>query len=159
VSRHNIHATGVVLGKTGVIFRGPPGAGKSTLALTLLDEWELRGLSAKLVGDDRIEIEAGNSGLTMYAPKSIEGLAELRGRGIVKRPFTSKARVHLVVDLVAETERMVEEDALLTEVHGVMLPRCPVPRAGKADGLQQLLLIREALRAIGSLRPARQKTT
>jgi serine kinase of HPr protein (carbohydrate metabolism regulator) len=166
---HNIHATGLVLGTTGLILRGSSGAGKSLLALELLDEWEARGLEARLVGDDRIDIEAQKSIIVMHAPKAIQGLVELRGRGIVSRPFVEKAPVHLVVDLVDEVERMVEEDALTTELYGVKLARCPVPRAGKVDGRHQLLLIREALRALSTTKartpkaaahPApRQKTT
>ena len=100
MSRSNIHATGLVLGKTGLILRGPSGAGKSLLVLELIDAWETRGLPAKLVSDDRIEIEATPAGLVMHAPKAIEGLIELRGRGIVSRPFTSTAPLALVVDLV-----------------------------------------------------------
>jgi HPr kinase/phosphorylase len=155
--RINIHATGLVLDKTGVVFRGPSGSGKSVLALWLVDEYEVRGLDAKLVSDDRIDIEATKSGLVMYAPKAIEGLVELRGRGIVSRPFVSKAPVHLVVDMVDTLERMVEEDALVTELEGVTLPRCPVPRAGVVDARHQVLLIREALRALAT--PARVKKT
>ena len=153
----NIHATGLVLDKIGIVFRGPSGSGKSILALQLMDEWEARGLDAKLVSDDRIDIEAGKAGLTMYAPKAIEGLVELRGRGIVSRPFVSKAPVHLVVDMVDTLERMVEEDALETELEGVTLPRCPVPRAGIIDSRHQILLIREAIRALAS--QARVKKT
>jgi serine kinase of HPr protein (carbohydrate metabolism regulator) len=155
--RTNIHATGLVLDKIGIVFRGPSGSGKSILALQLMDEWEARGLDAKLVSDDRIDIEAGKAGLTMYAPKAIEGLVELRGRGIVSRPFVSKAPVHLVVDMVDTLERMVEEDALETELEGVTLPRCPVPRAGIIDSRHQILLIREAIRALAPV--ARVKKT
>ena len=155
--RTNIHATGLVLDKIGIVFRGPSGSGKSVLALQLMDEWEARGLDAKLVSDDRIDIEAGKAGLTMYAPKAIAGLVELRGRGIVSRPFVSKAPVHLVVDMVDTLERMVEEDALETELEGVTLPRCPVPRAGIIDSRHQILLIREAIRALAS--QARVKKT
>ena len=36
----NIHATGLVLGEIGLILRGPPGAGKSLLALELIDQWQ-----------------------------------------------------------------------------------------------------------------------
>ena len=144
----NIHATGIVLGATGVILRGPSGAGKSLLALELIDEWDARGLEGRLVSDDRIDIEASRSSLTMHAPKSIEGLVELRGRGIVSQPFVARAPLHLVVDLVDELERMVEEDALVTELLGVTLARCPVPRAGVVDSRHQMLLIREALRAL-----------
>jgi serine kinase of HPr protein (carbohydrate metabolism regulator) len=154
----NIHATGLVLGGTGVILRGQSGAGKSLLALELIDEWEARGLDGKLVSDDRIDIEVVRNGLVMHAPKSIEGLIELRGRGIVSRPFVARAALHLVVDLVDTLERMVEEDALATELEGVTVARCPVPRAGKVDSRHQLLLIREALRALSPTRGRGKKT-
>jgi serine kinase of HPr protein (carbohydrate metabolism regulator) len=158
MSRVNIHATGLVLGKAGLILRGPSGAGKSLLALELLDEWEMRGLDAWLVSDDRIDIEAGKAGLVMHAPKAIEGLIELRGRGIVGRPFLARAPLHLVVDLVDSLERMVEEDALTTVLEGVTIARAPVPRAGIVDARHQLMLIREALRAL-SPKSARVKKT
>lgn len=158
MGRSNIHATGLVLGTTGVILRGPSGAGKSLLALELIDEWELRGQEARLVSDDRIEIEATRTGLVMHAPKAIEGLIELRGRGIVNRPFVAKAPLHLVVDMVDALERMVEEDALVTELDGVSIARCPVPRAGKIDSRHQVLLIREALRALSPGRARVKKT-
>jgi serine kinase of HPr protein (carbohydrate metabolism regulator) len=158
MSRSNIHATGLVLDKTGVILRGPSGAGKSLLALELIDEWEARGLEGRLVSDDRIDIEATPGGLVMHAPKAIEGLIELRGRGIVSRPFVATAPLHLVVDLVEELERMVEEDALATTLEGVPVARCPVPRAGTVDSRHQVLLIREALRALSPKQPGRKKT-
>ena len=158
MSRTNIHATGLVLGKAGLILRGVSGAGKSLLALELLDEWEARGLSAKLVSDDRIDVEATPQGLVMHAPAAIEGLVELRGRGIVERPFVRKSALHLVVDLVDSVERMVEEDQLVTTLEGVSITRCPVPRAGKVDSRHQLLLIREALRALSPATLVRKKT-
>jgi serine kinase of HPr protein (carbohydrate metabolism regulator) len=158
MGRSNIHATGLVLGKTGLILRGPSGAGKSLLALELIDEWEMRGLDAKIVSDDRVEIEATRTGLVMHAPKAIEGLIELRGRGIVNRPFTDKAPLHLVVDMVDSLERMIEEDALVTSLEGASLARCPVPRAGIVDSRHQVLLIREALRALSPAKPRVKKT-
>jgi serine kinase of HPr protein (carbohydrate metabolism regulator) len=157
---HNIHATGLVLDGVGLILRGPSGAGKSLLALALIDEWEARGRPAQLVSDDRVDIVEGVMGLTMRAPDRIAGLAELRGRGIVSRPYVAEAPLHLVIDLVDTLERMVEEDALTVELFGVMLPRAPVPRSGVVDACHQLLLIKEALRGLGSPRVnTRQKTT
>jgi len=157
---HNIHATALVLDGVGLILRGPSGAGKSLLALELLDEWELRGKPAKLVSDDRVDIVTGGKTLVMRAPAAIEGLAELRGRGIVSRPFVAKAPLHLVIDLVETLERMVEEDELRIELFGVTLARAPVPRNGVVDVRHQMLLVREAIRAAGSPRPqTRQKTT
>jgi serine kinase of HPr protein (carbohydrate metabolism regulator) len=158
-ARENVHATGIVLGKSGIIFRGPSGAGKSLLALYLIEQWESRGLGAKLVADDRLDLEAEKSGLVMHAPAQIAGLAELRGRGIVKRPHVEKAAVHLVVDLVDRMERMVEEDELVTEVLGVALPRCPVPKVGVTELGHQMLLVQEALRALPAGKAPRQKTT
>ena len=154
----NIHATGLVLGKVGLILRGPPGAGKSLLALELMDQWDDRGLVSKLVSDDRIDIEATAKGLVMRAPRSIEGLIELRGLGIISRPFVRSAPLHLVIDLVDVMERMIEEDALTTDLEGVTVARCPVPRAGKIDSRHQLLLIREALKAFGPAGNSRKKT-
>jgi serine kinase of HPr protein (carbohydrate metabolism regulator) len=156
--RHNIHATGLVLGSTGVMLRGPSGSGKSLLALELMDEWESRGLQSWLIADDRLNIEVSDGALIMHAPASIEGLIELRGRGIVSRPFLRQARIDLVVDLVPEFERMVEEDHLQIDLHGILITRCPVPRAGLIDSRHQLLLVREALRSLSALPQKRQKT-
>jgi serine kinase of HPr protein (carbohydrate metabolism regulator) len=158
VSRENIHATGLVLDGVGLILRGPSGAGKSLLALELIDEWEARGLDGRLVSDDRIDIEATSKGLVMHAPKAIAGMIELRGRGIVQRPFIAEAPLHLVVDMVDTLERMVEEDALVTSLAGTSIARCPVPRAGKVDSRHQLLLIREALRALRPPAKGRKKS-
>jgi serine kinase of HPr protein (carbohydrate metabolism regulator) len=154
----NIHATGLVLGSTGLILRGPSGAGKSLLALELMDEWEARGLRARLVSDDRIDIEAAAGALTMRAPKAIAGMIELRGRGIVTRPSVTKAPLHLVVDLVDTLERMIEEDALVATLEGTRLARCPVPRAGIVDSRHQMMLIREALRALSAVKRRGKKT-
>jgi len=157
---HNIHATGLVLDGTGLILRGPSGAGKSLLALDLLAQWQARGGAAMLVSDDRVEIIANGDELRMRPAPNIGGLIELRGRGIVRRPFVEEAPLHLVIDLVETLERMLEEDALVTELFGVSLARAPVPRAGIVDARHQLLLIGEAIAAVNAPAPvARQKTT
>lgn len=158
--RHNIHATGLVLDGTGLILRGPSGSGKSLLALDLLEQRRARGGAAALVSDDRVEIAAADGKLRMYTAPNIAGLIELRGRGIVQRPFVEEAPLHLVIDLVETLERMLEEDALVTELYGVRLARAPVPRAGVVDSRHQLLLIGEAIAAVNAPAPtARQKTT
>lgn len=158
--KHNVHATGLVLDKIGLILRGPSGSGKSLLALSLLDEWEIRGRPARLVSDDRVDIAVVGDGLVMYPPKIIEGLIELRGRGLVSRPFAASSPVHLVIDFVDTLERMLEEDALSTELLGVRLARCPLPKDGVVDSRHQLLLVREAIRSLSTgKRAARQEST
>jgi HPr kinase/phosphorylase len=148
--RQNVHATGLVLGKSGVMLRGPSGSGKSLLALTLLDTWIARGFAAKLVADDRLDIEVRKTGLVMHAPPAIAGLIELRGRGIVSRPYAEKARVHLIIDFVDRLERVLEEDELVTDLFGITLPRAPVPKAGVVELAHQHLLVLEALRTLST---------
>lgn len=144
----NVHGTGIVLAGKGVMLRGPSGSGKSLLALQLLDFYEARGLKAVLVADDRLTLTATGGKVTMHAPQTIVGLIELRGRGIVRRPFVAKARLRLVVDLVETFERMPEEAAFEARLLDVAIQRCPVPRAGVIDPQHQLLLVREGLRAL-----------
>lgn len=145
----NVHGTGLLLGSTGVLLRGPSGAGKSVLALSLLDRWEGRGLPAFLVSDDRVELVQTGRELSMRAPETLAGLIELRGRGIVKRPHKSLVTLHLVVDLVPDFVRMLEEDAMVTEISGARVARAPVPAADVASLGHQMLLVIEAMAALG----------
>jgi len=106
----NIHASCVRLERAGAAFGAPrdagvmligkSGAGKSDLALRLI------ALGAKLVSDDRTElfVEAGR--LFARAPKTIRGLIEVRGLGIVALPAAARARVALVADLSGTKARL-----------------------------------------------------
>lgn len=150
----NIHGTGLLLGSTGVLLRGPSGAGKSVLALSLLDRWEGRGLPAFLVADDRVDLVQTGRELSMRAPATLAGLIELRGRGIVTRPHRTLVTLNLVIDLVPELVRMLEEDAMVTEIAGTQLPRAPVPAAGVVSVGHQMLLVIEAIAALAGADPA-----
>jgi serine kinase of HPr protein (carbohydrate metabolism regulator) len=143
----NVHGTGLVLGPHGVLLRGPSGAGKSVLSLALLDRWEGRGEDAFLLSDDRVDLSIEAGDLVMEAPPLLAGLIELRGRGIVSRPYRQTARLDLVIDLVPEMLRLVEETELETELLGQVVARAPVPQAGVISLGHQLLLVVEALRA------------
>ena len=154
----NVHGTGLLVDGVGLLLRGPSGAGKSLLALELLERQALRGRPGMLVADDRVDLWLEAGSLVMGTPAAIAGLIELRGRGIVGRPHVERASLHLVVDLVDDLVRMVEDDDLATDLLGVTLPRCPVPRRGVADAGHQLLLVGAAVEALGS-RARRQETT
>nr|WP_295889827.1 hypothetical protein [uncultured Devosia sp.] len=145
----NVHGTGLLLGSSGVLLRGPSGAGKSVLALSLLDRWEGRGLPAFLVSDDRVDLVQTGRELSMRSPENLAGLIELRGRGIVKRPHKSLVTLHLVIDLVPDLARMLEEDAMVTEISGTRVARAPVPSADVVSLGHQMLLVIEALAALG----------
>jgi serine kinase of HPr protein (carbohydrate metabolism regulator) len=144
-----IHATGIVLGDIGILIRGPSGAGKSLLALELISRWTSRDSEALLVADDRVALAVEDGALVMTAPASIAGRIELRGRGIISRPYRQRAHLHLVVDLVTMLERMPEEAEFSTMLAGVTLPRCPVPNRGATDSGHQMLLVEAALAELG----------
>ena len=144
----NIHATAILLDSKGVLIRGPSGSGKSLLALYLLDVFASRGKDAALISDDRVDLERDGKTILLRTPSTIAGLIELRGHGIVSRPYRSGKRLDLLVDLVPALERMPEEHDFQSALLGLEIARCPVPQAGVIGIEHQRLLIEEALRAI-----------
>jgi hypothetical protein len=89
----NIHASCVVLGGRGVLILGKSGAGKSDLALRLIDD------GARLVADDRCDLFARAGKLCASAPARIAGLLELRDIGILALPHAKSARLAMAVRL------------------------------------------------------------
>ncbi|MBA4117709.1 MAG: hypothetical protein C0514_02285 [Candidatus Puniceispirillum sp.] len=71
------HATAIYMDGCGILLLGPPGSGKSDLALRLIME---RG--ARLVADDLCEILHKPDGLWVQCLKEGERLLEVRGLGI-----------------------------------------------------------------------------
>ena len=98
--RENIHGSCVVIGRAGVLLLGPSGAGKSDLTLRLMDE------GARLVADDRTDLFVQNQKLMARAPAAIAGLIEVRGLGIIARPYAKTAAVMLAVELGRKTTRL-----------------------------------------------------
>tara|TARA_R110002020_G_scaffold111774_1_gene257706 strand:+ start:1407 stop:1865 length:459 start_codon:yes stop_codon:yes gene_type:complete len=144
----NVHGTGLLLGTTGVLLRGPSSAGKSVLALSLMDRWSMLGQPAFLVSDDRVDLLSADGAITMQAPDSLAGLIELRGRGIVSRPHQSQVGLDLIIDMVPDMARMIEEDEFVTEIAGITLPRAPVPYGNVISLGHQMLLVIEAIAAL-----------
>jgi serine kinase of HPr protein (carbohydrate metabolism regulator) len=93
-----VHGTCVDLDGIGVLIIGPPGSGKSDLAIRLIDA------GARLVADDYLWLENADGGLVAAVPESIAGLLEVRGLGIVKLSYRDTCAVRLCVDLVAPDE-------------------------------------------------------
>jgi hypothetical protein len=96
----NIHASCVAIGGHGVLLLGKSGAGKSDLALRLIDG------GARLVADDRTILFAVRGALHAKAPESIKGLLEIRGLGIVACPVRPQVKIALVVRLGREGARL-----------------------------------------------------
>lgn len=90
-----LHGTCVAREGAGVLLIGPPGQGKSDLALRLMD----RGF--QLVADDQVIVRDGIAS----APEALAGLLEVRGLGIVRTGWIAGAQLALVVAL-GEAERL-----------------------------------------------------
>ena len=97
-----------------MLVEGPPGSGKSSLALALID----RG--AALVGDDGVLLEPRGDRLWALPPPTIAGLLEIRNVGLVQLAAAA-APVALVLRLDPDAPRHVEA-AEQVERAGVALP-------------------------------------
>lgn len=106
--------TCVAIGGRGVLIEGPPGAGKSGLALELID----RG--AVLVGDDGVRLERRGEALWALPPPNTRGLLEARNLGLLTFP-TAEAPVALRLVLDPNAPRFVEA-AGVAAIAGVPVP-------------------------------------
>jgi HPr kinase/phosphorylase len=127
-ARPTIHATAVLAGARAVLIRGPAGAGKSRLAVALIEAATVGYLSfARLVADDRAQVEAVHGRLLVRPSPRLAGLIEIRGLGIRHLPFEPVAVVGLVIDLaVTGTERLPGPADLRVVIAGITLRRLPV---------------------------------
>jgi HPr kinase/phosphorylase len=134
-----VHASAVLIGERAVLVRGPAGSGKSRLVLALLQAAETGLLPfARLVADDRVQIETAHGRLLARPPPALAGLLEVRGLGIRRLPYEPVAVIGLVVDLAAaDAERLPAPGSRQAEVAGITLPRLAV--AAGVDALPLLL--------------------
>ena len=145
MSNPTIHASAVLVGAKAVLIRGPSGSGKSRLALALLQAAQAGRLPlARLVTDDRAQVEAVNGRLLVRPPPAIAGLLELPGSGIHRVQAEPVAAVGWVVDLAAEdAARLPEKGAQEAVIEGIRLPRLAV--AAGREPLPLLLALLQTL--------------
>ena len=144
-----IHASAVLLGARAVLIRGASGSGKSALAYALIRAGEDGAVPfARLVGDDRVHVEAAHGRVLVRPAETLRGLIEIRGLGIRHLRFEPVAVVGLVVDLgAADAERLPPSRSAATEVAGITLPRLAV-----APAMDPIRLVYAALRTHESAR-------
>ena len=95
-------ATCVAIGGRALLIEGPPGVGKSSLALALID----RG--AVLVSDDGVLLTVAGERVHAHPHPRIAGLLEVRNLGLVPMPAMTNVPVALVLALDHAAERYVE---------------------------------------------------
>ena len=117
-----VHGTSVAWNGAALLLRGPPGSGKSDLALRLIEA------GAGLIADDQTRLTVRKGRLYASVPPPIAGLLEIRGVGIVKVAAAPPAPLALVVDLVSYEDLERSPEPAHCVYLGVTLPRiCLVP--------------------------------
>lgn len=114
------------MGGKGVLLQGPPGSGKSDLALRLIDQPGL-GINghlkpAQLVADDQVWVTLRGGRLIATAPEPLAAQFEIRGLGILAVPVAAEAELVLAVRLgsASAIERMPGDAHL--DILGLSLP-------------------------------------
>lgn len=102
ISSETLHASCVAIDGRAVLIEGASGAGKSDLALRLID----RG--AALVSDDYTICQRRDGVLTASPPATIAGKIEVRGIGIVEMPHVAAVPIALLIALHDSPPRMPE---------------------------------------------------
>lgn len=127
-----MQAGAVVIAGRAVLIEGPPGSGKSSLALALID----RG--AGLIGDDAVTLKAKSGRLIASPPPNIAGLLDVRGVGLARLPVAPPAPVALILTLGGpQPERLPQTPLPTRAIAGVAVPVlafdpgpiAPAPRA------------------------------
>jgi serine kinase of HPr protein (carbohydrate metabolism regulator) len=123
-----LHASCAVVGDRGVLVLGPPGAGKSSLVLRLIDQPGM-GLSGhlrsgRLVADDQVVVRRAGDRLLASAPAALAGKLEIRGIGIVAVKAVAEAQLSLAVILTPrdKIDRLPDPGALRHALLGHSLP-------------------------------------
>ncbi len=113
-----LQASCVALKGRAVAIEGPPGSGKTSLALALID----RG--AELIGDDGVSLKSSAAGVIASAPPNIEGLVEIRGVGLARLPIAQPTPLALILTLEGKSDRL-PECAALRQILGHRIPCLP----------------------------------
>lgn len=114
-----LQASAVAVDGRALLIEGPPGSGKSSLALALID----RG--AGLIGDDGVQVIRADERLIAHPPPNIAGLIELRGIGIVTLPLAPPAPVALILVLGGEPGERLPDALAQRSLLGVEVPVLP----------------------------------
>lgn len=151
MTTENIHATSLLVADRGVLITGASGAGKSALALALINARLHRGSFAALVSDDRTILRAVGGRLLASPPEALAGGIEVRGAGLFSVAYEKEAVIHLVVDLVPASDAVRYPDGAKRTFCGVALPLLSLPSLDSREG--NILVACQAIEATLFMRP------
>lgn len=125
--KSGLHATTLQLRGRGIMVMGKSGAGKTELALTLIERARIRGEQAVLVADDRTLLHVEERRLIASVPATLAGGVEIRGAGLFAVDYVAETPLDLVVTLVDRdaAERYPGEEKWHYE--GVDIPQLLLP--------------------------------
>lgn len=113
-----VQASVVAFDGQAIALEGAPGAGKSSLALALID------CGASLIGDDAVTLTRSGETIIASPPPNISGLIEVHGVGLITLPAAKAAPLCLILDLSGEVERLPDAPPR-RDVLGVGIPCLP----------------------------------
>lgn len=132
-----IHATCVARAGSGLLLLGPPGAGKSLLALRLIEAgWSL-------AADDQVLLRRDHDALRAEAPAPLAGMIEARGLGIFRDIAHAPVRLAAVARLTIAPPRLPEPARFAAL--GLTLPEFPLDPAHPAAAALCAWALRAAL--------------
>lgn len=111
-----LQASAVAFDGRALLITGPPGSGKSSLTLALLE----RG--AGFIGDDGVTLTRKEDTIIAHPPPNIAGLLDVRGVGLAHIDLTDPGPVALVLELGTKPTERLPESLARRELLG-----CPIP--------------------------------
>ncbi len=145
----NHHATVIEICGHGLMIEGQSGAGKTSLALGLIEQFNLNGKTACLISDDQVLLEVVDKGdeqrLRAHRPDAIAGKVEIRGFGISNLASKANCEIDLIVELLGDEKIERMPSAKFCYRNGVRCAYIQVPERHEA---QSIRIIRAKLNAL-----------
>ena len=131
-----LQASAIAMEGRALAIEGPPGSGKTSLALALIE----RG--ATLIGDDGVTLTRQGNALIASPPPNIAGLLEVRGVGLIELPVSSPVPLSLILTLGEQGERLPEVLPQRTLL-GINIPTLPFEPGSIAPAERALWALRK----------------
>ena len=135
----NHHCTCIEINSLGIMIEGKSGAGKTSLALGLLDAARTRNAEFKFICDDQAMLHTVDNELWATAPKPLAGKVELFGAGIANIEHSAQCRIGLVCNLVNQQEIERYPAATSCRRLGIDLDYVEAPKQHEAQGVRIIL--------------------